>query len=370
MSFRLAIDFPAWDRSLAEVRDRLPGLVPVIKGNGYGFGAELLAGRCTTLGIDTVAVGVPAEIAPVRAGFDGQILVLSPMQPGDVVDGAAARPGDPAADAGVLRTVAHREILSALAELRHPPGIVLELESPMHRHGVPCDELLDLAPALRRIPLAGLALHLPPVGDGRPAAEAALTAVAGLRSAGIDPRTLWVSHLSQTDLAWLQRKDPLTRIRLRIGTNLWLGHRPAFAASGTVLDSRPVPRHEGIGYRRRRSHAGTLLVVSGGTAHGVGLQSSSARGGWRNLARAAAVGAAHGAGLAPSPFHWGGRRLRYADVPHMQVSMLHVPAGTTPPAVGERLHCDVRMTVSTFDEMVSADATPAVAGLERNLLQR
>jgi Alanine racemase, N-terminal domain len=375
MSFRLAIDVPAWNRQLIEVRDRLPGLVPVIKGNGYGFGNALLAERSTSLGVDTVAVGVPSEIAAVRTGFAGDVLVLGPMQLEDLADGA---PGSTRGDAGVIRTVAHPEVLDALVELPDPPRIVLELESPMHRHGIPAGELLDLVPSLRRLPLAGLALHLPPVGDGRPAAAAALAAVASLRSAGLEPGTLWVSHLSSADLDWLQRQDPLTAVRLRIGTNLWLGGRTTFTVTGSVLDVRPVPRHEGIGYRRRRSHGGTLLVVQGGTANGVGLQSSSARGGLRGLARAAAAGAAHGVGLAPSPFHWAGRRLRYADVPHMQVSMLLVPSGVEPPRVGDRLRCDVRMTVSTFDEVVAQEGGsvtsvnpvgPGGPGVTKDLLQ-
>jgi hypothetical protein len=221
----------------------------------------------------------------------------------------------------------------------------------VHRHGVPPAELPALVPLLRRVPLAGVALHLPSGGDRWPAAGSALRSVAGLRALGVDPGTLWISHLSAAEVTRLSREDPATRIRPRVGTGLWLADPGAFAAGGTVLDSHPAPRHEAIGYRQRRSPAGTLIVVSGGTAHGVGLHTSVARGRWRDLARAAVAGAAHGAGLTPSPFHWAGRRLRYADVPHMQVSMLLVPAGTPAPAVGDRLPCDVRMTVTTFDEI-------------------
>jgi len=202
--------------------------------------------------------------------------------------------------------------------------------------------------------LAGIALHLPvehPAADRWRAAQSALRSVAGLRAAGVEPGTLWISHLSTDEVTRLGRADPLTRIRTRVGTGLWLSDRRSFRAGGAVLDAHPVHRRQPIGYRQRRSPAGTLIVVSGGTAHGVGLQTIAAPARWSELIRAALAGAAHGAGLTSSPFHWAGRRLRYADVPHMQVSLLLVPTGTAVPPVGERLPCDVRMTVTTFDEV-------------------
>jgi alanine racemase-like protein len=354
MTFRLTIDVPAWDRSLHEYAARTPGLVPVIKGNGYGFGAALLAGRSSNLGVHTVAVGVTTEIAAVRAGFAGEILVMGPLQRYEIAALATETP-----DPNVLRTVAHRDVLRALADLPNPPRVVLELDSPVHRHGILPQELSDLVPALRRLSIDGLALHLPSGGDRWPAALAALRSVTRLRAAGVDVSTLWVSHLSSAEVTRLSQEDPSIRVRARVGTALWLGDRSNFVANGTVLDAHPAPRNEAIGYRQRRSPAGTIVVVSGGTAHGVGLQGSSPRGRWRDLARAAVAGAAHGAGLAPSPFRWSGRRLRYADVPHMQVSMLLVPAGVTPPEVGERLQCSVRMTVTTFDETEMLGVEPA-----------
>ena len=351
MTFRLTIDGPAWDQALHEVAARTPGLVPVIKGNGYGFGAALLADRCTDLGVPTLAVGVASEIAPVRTYFAGDVLVMAPLQLAEL---AAMPPVTAGHGDHVLRTVAHPEVLRAVAAIADPPRVVLELDSPVHRHGILPSEVFDLLPTLRRVPLAGVALHLPvdqADGDRWRAAQSALRSMAGLRAAGVEPGTLWISHLSDNDVVRLGRQDPLTQVRTRVGTRLWLGDRSTFAASGAVLDTHPVLRHQAIGYRQRRSPAGTVLVVSGGTAHGIGLQASAARGGWRDLARGAVAGAAHGAGLTPSPFHWAGRRLRFADVPHMQVSMLLVPAGTPAPAVGERLPCDVRMTVTTFDEI-------------------
>ena len=345
MTFRLTVDGPAWDRSLRAVAARTPGLVPVIKGNGYGFGTALLAGRAADLQVPVVAVGVASEIASIRRYFTGDVLVMAPLQLSELSS---------LTDPGVLRTVAHPEVLQAVAALDDPPRVVVELDSPMHRHGISPRDLLDLVSVLRRVPLAGIALHLPidqPAEYRFRVAEAALRSVAVLRSAGVEAGALWVSHLSEQGIARLDRADPLTLIRARIGTRLWLAEPKTFHATGTVLDRHPVVRHQAIGYRQRRSAAGTVLVVSGGTTHGVGLHTSTARGGWRDLARGAVAGAAHGAGLTPSPFYWAERRLRYVDVPHMQVSMVLVPEGIVAPMVGERLLCQVRMTVTTFDEV-------------------
>ena len=84
MSFRLTIDGPAWDRTLHAVAARNPGLVPVIKGNGYGFGSALLADRARELGVPVVAVGVAAEIDAVRAYYAGDVLVMGPLQRSEV----------------------------------------------------------------------------------------------------------------------------------------------------------------------------------------------------------------------------------------------------------------------------------------------
>ena len=61
MSLVMHVDTAAWrshqDAVLAS--DRLT--VPVIKGNGYGFGLERLAGKAARLTADVVAVGRPVR---------------------------------------------------------------------------------------------------------------------------------------------------------------------------------------------------------------------------------------------------------------------------------------------------------------------
>ena len=77
----LHVDEARWRRHLEQVRDADPSLVPVAKGNGYGFGLPRLAEVADQLGVDTLAVGTYAEVPVVERHFSGSLLVLSPWRP-------------------------------------------------------------------------------------------------------------------------------------------------------------------------------------------------------------------------------------------------------------------------------------------------
>ena len=83
MPLTLYVDGPRWRAHLEQVRDSHPGIVPVLKGNGYGFGIERLASRSASLGVDTVAVGTYGEVVTAAAEFcgpsGGSVMVLSPV---------------------------------------------------------------------------------------------------------------------------------------------------------------------------------------------------------------------------------------------------------------------------------------------------
>ena len=61
---RLRLDAERWREHLGVVSRATPGLVPVIKGNGYGFGRARLAKEAADLGVDTIAVGVASRGRP------------------------------------------------------------------------------------------------------------------------------------------------------------------------------------------------------------------------------------------------------------------------------------------------------------------
>src|SRR4029453_1582850 len=56
MPLTLHIDVDRWRAHQAQVIGRYPGIVPVIKGNGYGAGLPRLAVEAERLGLDTGAV--------------------------------------------------------------------------------------------------------------------------------------------------------------------------------------------------------------------------------------------------------------------------------------------------------------------------
>ena len=75
----LYVDGDRWRTHLRDVLTRNPGLVPVAKGNGYGFGLGRLARKAEWLGVDTLAVGTYDELPEVSQRYDGSLLVLTPV---------------------------------------------------------------------------------------------------------------------------------------------------------------------------------------------------------------------------------------------------------------------------------------------------
>src|SRR4029453_13447976 len=81
----LHVDATRWRAHLAATVAANPGLIPVVKGNGYGFGLDLLlaeGGRRTgSSGVGMIAVGTYAEAPLALAGFPGDVLVMEPYRP-------------------------------------------------------------------------------------------------------------------------------------------------------------------------------------------------------------------------------------------------------------------------------------------------
>jgi hypothetical protein len=171
-----------------------------------------------------------------------------------------------------------------------------------------------------------------------------------IADAGLKPRTLWVSHLAARELSQVRAFLPGADVRPRIGTRLWLAEPAASTVTATVLDVHPIQRGERVGYRQRRApRDGHVVVAAGGTSHGVGLEAPASQLSLTGRGRSVARGGLEAAGYSLSPFRYDGKRLRFAEPPHMQVSMLWLPNDSTPPRLGDRLECRVRMTTSTFD---------------------
>lgn len=355
MTFRLHVDAHRWRAHLQDQRDQISAagasLVPVIKGNGYGLGRDVLLREAASLGVGTIAVGTvfEAEAALTLDSFRGDIVVLAPWEPRDAHASAVwDRLDQRDVERRIIRTVAHPDAASAIAGRRH----LVEQSGSMHRFG-----MADVRALVDARGCEGVSLHLPITPPPPPAraplahgvSTHALEAMAALPGAA---SALWVSHLSIDDVRQVVAHAQGARVQLRVGTSLWLGDRSAIAALGTVLAvHRDVSAP--VGYRQRRgpSH-GTLLVVGGGTAHGVALAAPSAASSARSRAVTVASGVLEASGRMRSPFHIGGPdgpQAWFAESPHMHVSLLWLPRGWKEPEVGEELQCDIRMTVAHPD---------------------
>lgn len=358
MTLTLTVDGERWRSHLRSVADSVPGVVPVIKGNGYGFGNHRLARKADWLGADTVAVGTYEELAEVGRRFPGDLLVLAPWRE------FAAEPA-PDLAGRTMHTVGRLEDLDLLLGRPDRPRVMLERMTSMRRHGF---DAAGLAAAARRIAehrdgagvrFEGVSAHLPlDAGGGGNRAEFG-EILAELAGAGLDrsddrgPATVWVSHLGPDDLRALGQDYPGLRLRPRIGTALWLGDRGALRVAARVLDVHPVRRGQPFGYRgRSAARDGVLLVVSGGTAHGIGLEAPTGDLSLRSRAGALARGGLDATGRARSPYLIDGRRCSFAEPPHMQSSLLVLPSGAPAPAVGDEIELRVRFTTTAFDRVV------------------
>lgn len=345
MPFNLYVDSARWRQHTRSFTESAPGIVPVVKGNGYGFGRELLATECTALGAQMIAVGTYAEVPEALAAFDQDIVVLTPWRPFL----------DVSYHDRVIHTVGRVADMTAM-NASAPAGtrIIIEGETSMSRHGFDRHQLAAAKQAKGQLISAGFSVHLPissNAGPGGNLAEAEAWA-AVLETSQLETSTYFVSHLGLDEIAILRERRPGLDIRPRIGTSLWLGELKALSARATVLDSHNVSRGERIGYRQKpMPRDGHLLIVSGGTSHGIGLAAPKASAGIVQRGKSLARGGLEAAGFALSPFIIDGKQRWFAEPPHMQASMLFLPTSAAAPEIGDWVEAAVRFTTTTFDSV-------------------
>ena len=341
MSFELRVEAQRWRRGLRALAESTPGIVPVIKGNGYGFGRDQLAAESSDLGVSAIAVGTYAEVQGALAVFAGDVMVLSPWRPFDE---------SVVYDARVLHTVGRVEDIAALAADHPDSRVIIEGETSMSRHGLDRHELAAAVAALGDLQVEGFAIHLPMAGRNLAEAE---SWAAALAASQVETTTLFVSHLTPDELATLRERRPQLDARPRIGTSLWLGDVGALSVRATVLDRHQVARGERVGYRQRpMPRDGYLLIIAGGTSHGIGLEAPKASAGAMQRGKSLAKGGLEAAGFALSPFTIDGKQRWFAEPPHMQASMIFLPATAVVPEVGDTVEVAVRFTTATFDAVI------------------
>lgn len=302
MTIRLTVDRARWWQHVSDVADGVEGLVPVVKGNGYGFGrSELaaIAGELSPLlAVGTIheLTGIPDAVVPI---------VLTPTL-------------HPPEDARPVLTVGHTAHIDAL---RGWGGrVIVKLDSDMHRYGNGIELVAEAQRAgLRTV---GVAVHPPLAGTDENHRDQILR-----RLPEIDPSLdVWVSHLAPDTYDAL----PTThRYKLRLGTYLWHGDRGALRLEADVLDTKWVRGGTKVGYRSTEVPGdGTVVMVGAGSANGV-TELADGR----------------------SPFHHRRERVRLIEPPHMHTSMLFVPAGGATPRVGDWIDLQRPLTMTAVDEL-------------------
>ena len=374
MSFTLHIHGEKWQTHLQSVVKAVTSAsgsspVPVIKGNGYGLGQELLAATAMDLGADTIAVGTVFEIESVVSITQGDIVVLQPFDPRD--SGAAAKwweIGEKFYSGRIIRTVSNLEALIELATGAGGVRMILEARSSMLRFGFTEPELVGAlanseirsALAAGRIFIEGLSVHLPIERSALDSHAVEVMRWAGLWEAetavweGYSPPApiIWVSHCTDSELATIRQSVSELIVRMRVGTRLWLGDRSALSASGTVLAVHPVAEGVKVGYRQRSAGKNaTLVVVSGGTANGIGLSAPSPTSSLRQRVTSFGIGALDATGRAMSPFKIGGKQRWFAEPPHQHVSMLWLNNESVLPQIGDHISAEIRFTTTRFDSI-------------------
>ena len=312
MTIRLTVQRERWWNHVTYVADTIDGLVPVIKGNGYGFGRSGLAIAASRLS-SVLAVGTVHEL-------DG-LLQLEGVAPSTtfivLTPNLHARVSHLPTDRVVL-TIGNDRHLEALRGWNG--RVIVKLPSAMRRYGGD----MGLVGRAQRSGLrtVGVAIHPPIAGDD----DEHVAQITRLLP-GIDPSLdVWVSHLAPTTYEQL----PTThRFRLRLGTYLWLGDREAIHLGADVLERRSVRAGDAAGYRQQVvEHDGHLVMIGAGSANGVTTL-----------------------GDGRSPFHFERRRLDLLEAPHMHTSMAVVADGDPCPGIGDWVDVQRPLTMTTVDEL-------------------
>jgi len=351
-------------------------LVPVIKGNGYGFGRGLLASEAARLGSNRIAIGTVWELGQSLADFAGEILVLEPFNSSDTSAVAQWRAHLEHNADRIIVTVSNVDLAAVRAA--GAKNIYLEGKTSLSRFGILHLDMQSIE-NFNDLKVQGLSLHLPIV---QPAIKVDATTEISSAFNGATlsksmtetwnwivlyqelstkfalPKHLSLSHITESQLKSLKKMMQSynfdMEIEVRVGTKLWLGEPSALQATGTVLQIHELMNSRTVGYQQTNSgNNKRLIVVSGGTAHGVAMAAPSTASSLRKKGVAIAEGFSQAIGKVRSPFSFKGKNLDFVEPPHMQVSMLW--SNDMKIAVGDNLNCNVRNTTSNFDCVLGLD---------------
>jgi len=299
MALTLHVQRDAWRAMVDGVFASYAELIPVVKGNGYGFGRAWLAEQSVARGARRLAVGTVFEL-PGLEQVTAEVTVLTPSFDLEVVGVPANAVLTVASDAQVEHLLRHR-----------PAGpVAVKVRSSMHRHGF---DPQAVAAAMNRLEQAGAEVRTLSIHPGLAGSDDDRLGELGalLRGLPAEPEVS-VSHLGAHHYSLLRETHPERRFAIRLGSVLWHGDKQSLALTASALDTYRATRGDRVGYRSVEVPGdGTVVIVGAGSAHGI-----------------------HPLANGESPFHFGRRRLALLEPPHMHVSLVWVPHGDPVPEPG------------------------------------
>jgi alanine racemase len=311
MTLRLTVNRQAWLDHVRLTASQHGTTLPVVKGNGYGFGRPILFEQATHLA-DHVAVGTVYEATDVPASLTP--VVLTPVG-SHIPHSLPTR---------AVLTVGSLDHVASLRSHNWRGSVLIKLQSTMQRFGVAGNDLAALQSACSQASLnvIGWSIHPPLTNDGQDRSGEVSCWLELLH----DNLPIHVSHLTHSQIALLRSQFPQRTFISRIGTALWLGDKSMMKLTAEVLDVRPVAGGT-AGYRSTTlPGSGYVVIVSAGSAHGV--------------SEIVGVG---------SPFHFEKQRIALIEPPHMHNSMLFIPDGQPVPRVGDSVDVQQPLTRVSAD---------------------
>ena len=298
VTIRLAVNEPRWLAHVQGVAKSMPGLVPVVKGNGYGFrrwNLMPLAGQLS----NEIAVGTVFEVRDIPSNVTP--IVLTPTM--------TAPPKN--LPLNTVLTVGSRHHIVALTSAGWSGEVIVKLQSSTLRYGVNKGDFEALIADVRnaRFTIRGYAIHPPLEGD----VNVWLKEISAWLSILDASLPIYVSHLNADAYTRLRSMNPEYSFKVRMGTELWHGDKSMMQLSADVVDHHPIESGMRAGYRQIKVDGpGEVVLIGCGTAHGV-LPLPDGR----------------------SPFHYQRQRLNMLEPPHMHTTMLFVARGRSIPSMGE-----------------------------------
>ncbi len=312
MTLRLIVHQANWKEHLRATSLDFGGLVPVVKGNGYGMRRWNLMQMVGELSSE-VAVGTVYETHDIPEGITAIVLTPTMSAPPKTMP------------VSTVLTVGRLEHIKALSHFNWTGNIVIKLRSSMLRYGTTQENLADLLAEARNanLEIVGFSIHPPLDGDMQLHIKDIENWLEHISSA----LPVYVSHVSASAVRQLRRYYPQHEFRIRLGTELWLGDKSMMKLSADVLDSHAVKSSQAVGYRQQKvSGMGEIVLVGAGSAHGVFPLDDG-----------------------QSPFHYQNQRINLHEAPHMHTSMLFIARGRPVPPIGEWIDVQRPLTQVQID---------------------